>query len=246
MAEKHMQKLLAWAQLATALAALGTAAVVWYYSSSQLDRYDKQLVTYGQQLAEMQKQNAGLRDQNQQIIAQTFINEAAALSRILHPTPTPKDSYRAKLQHAQQLTFDIIAADALEPRAANTPLINTAAVHELSREREEYLVAQLLLAVQAFRVEQATRAYSADALLNIQREFIATYLLVHPATSKDIPAAKDLACAWEAEKQKHRKGRQSEHTAAFFTFVRFVEEMRRPCAPAVPCSAPTVPCPTAP
>lgn len=104
-----MQKVLAWAQLATALAALGTAAVVWYYSSSQLDRYDKQLVTYRQQLAEMHTQNDQLHAQNQQIIAQTFINQAAGLARIFLSTAAPKDAYREKLQHAQQLTFDIIA-----------------------------------------------------------------------------------------------------------------------------------------
>jgi hypothetical protein len=225
--EEPMQKALAWAQFATALATLVMAVVISYQAyvnRRQLGTYEGQLRTYQQQLTEMRAQTDLLRSQSQLLAEQTFIGQAATLSHIFPVTITGK-TYRAPLQAAQQLTFDIVTADALEPRPTPaTPLVNVAAIHELSREAEGRLVDQLLAAVQSFNKEKAARCtYTSDALRNIQREFMATYLLVHPA------AGGNLDTAWQVEKQKHLTGPQSSHSDVFRQFTTLVEQITTPC-----------------
>jgi len=210
-----MARVIAWAQLATAIAALATAILV----GCQVNVYQKQL--------------AEMHAQGQQIAAQTFVSEAATLARIF-PAVAPKNTYREALQTAQKFTFDVVAADALEPRPTpTTPLVNIGAIHELSREADERLVEQLLAAAQRFHAEKAASCvYSPDALQNIQREFMATYLLVHPTPRNglDHPAtSKDLYCEWRAEKRKHLTGRQSPHSEAFRQFAALVEQITVPC-----------------
>src|SRR5258708_29414769 len=112
MAEEPMQKSVAWAQFATALATLVMAVVISYQAyvnKQQLGTYEGQLRTYQQHLPEMRPQTDLLRSQSRQFAAQTFIGQAATLSHIF-PVTTAKGTYRVPLPAAQRLTFDIVTA----------------------------------------------------------------------------------------------------------------------------------------
>jgi hypothetical protein len=223
MTEAHVQKLLAWTQLVTAIAALATAILVGYYSHQQISIYNRQLDTYRGQLAE-------LHVQNQQLAAQTVNNEAATLARVFH-TSTGSHDYHVALEAAQRLTFDVAAADALKPYPGQTPLVNPAAIRALSTELEARLVEQLLTAATQFRTQKtancrsSARAYSPDDLKRIRREFLATYLLVHPAAGGE----KSLDAPWDVEKRKHITGPPGVHRETFLHFAALVDQITTPC-----------------
>jgi len=223
-----VQKLLAWTQLITAVAALATAVLVGYYSRQQITIYTRQLDIYRAQLGEM-------HTQNQQLAAQISINEAGTLAH-LFPTPADSSDYHLALENAQRLTFDVAAADALETRSGPNALVNTAAVHTLSAELEARLVEQLLRAAQQFMTHKdhactthyqgyPSHSYSPDDLTRIRGEFLATYLLVHPAAGGE----KSLDAPWAVEKRKHATGPAGAHREAFLQLAALVDQITAPC-----------------